>query len=218
MQTRRCLLGALPGAVVLIGSGAIAQAGKGGMPSAKLIAGDPPILDYGSVKVPCSRDAFYTLWEGDTFWLTFGFGASPSIDISKIRAEKQASNLMRFMLLTLAFAPERLVKAAGNGWRKKDPKAHDFVVGDLPLPTLHSQSMSDAFLGGGNVVINPLWDRLGSQGAMTGTMPGGMDQSPTASSGPLDNMRQATRYAFSSSMVMKKDMSLDNVRERATIL
>lgn len=204
--------------MILFGSGAMAQAGLDALPSATLIAGDPPIFDYGSVKVPCSRDAFYTLWEGDTFWLTFGFGASQSNDIATIRAEKQASNLMRFMLLTLAFAPARLVKAAGNGWRKKDPKAHDFVVGELPLPALHNRSMSDAFLGGGNTVINPLWDRLGSQGVLSGTMPGGMDLAPSASSGPLDNMQQAMRYAFSSSVVMKKDMSLDDVRTRATVL
>ena len=217
MQTRRCLLGALPGMFALAGYGSVAWASDDPMPPAALIPGNPALLDYGGgVKVPCNREAFYTLWESATFWLSFGFGIAPSIDISKIRAEKQASGVMKFMLLTLAFAPERLVKVDGNGWRKKDPKAHDFVIGDLPLPAQTNKSMSDAFLGGGNTKIDPLWDRVGSQSAMTGATPG-IDQAP-AGAGPLANMQQAMRYAFSSTIVQKKDMSLDDVRRHAVVL
>jgi hypothetical protein len=217
MQTRRSLLGALPGALVLIGSGSAVWAGDDALPSAKLVAGTPPVLDYGGgVKVPCNKDAFFTLWESDAFWLTFGFGISPVIDISKIRAEKQASGVMKFMLLTLAFAPERLVKVEG-GWRKKNPTAHDFVIGDLTLPIQHSKSMSDAFLGGGNVVIDPMWDHTSPPIGMSAPQPGGIDPAP-GGFGPLANARQATRYAFTASVVLKKDMSLDDVRKHAVVL
>lgn len=202
---------------MLVDFTALAWAGDDAQPSAKLRPGTPPVLDYGGgVKVPCNKDAFFTLWENDDFWLSFGFGISPVIDISKIRAEKQASGVMKFMLLTLAFAPERLVKIEG-GWRKRNPAAHDFVIGDLALPAQHKKSMSDAFLGGGNVVIDPLWDRAGALGSMSGPPSSGVDQAP-AGSGPLGNARQAMRYAFSSSIVLKKDMSLDDVHKHAVVL
>ncbi len=200
MRTRRVVLGGLAGIVALAGS---ARAAEEDLPVAKLIKGHPSILDFGGgVQVPVSRDAFYTLWDGDRFWLTFGFGISPQYDISQKRAEKQSLNLMKFMLLTLAFAPQRLIKVKGGGWCVKDRTAPNFVVGDLPLPAQHSNSMTDAFLGAGNVVINPFFD-------------------PTAGgvfADPLANSRVAMRYAFGATIVMKKDMSLDNVRSRATIL
>lgn len=201
---------------MLVDFTALAWAGDDVQPSAKLVPGTPPVLDYGGgVKVPCNKDAFFTLWENDDFWLSFGFGISPAIDISKIRAEKQASGVMKFMLLTLAFAPERLTKIDG-GWRKRDPKAHDFVIGDLALPAQHNKSMSDAFLGGGNVVVGPLWDPAGAQNSTSAPQPG-FDQAPPRT-GLLEYTQQAMRYAFSSSIVLKKDLSLDDVKKHAVVL
>lgn len=125
MQTRRIVIRSLIGAAALAGAPAWAE---GSLPAPTIIKGKPTILDYGGgLKVPCTRDAFFTLWESSAFWLAFGFGISSAIDIAKIRATKQATGVMRFLLLTLAFAPDRLVKADGNGWRKKDPTARDFV-------------------------------------------------------------------------------------------
>lgn len=199
---------------MFLGCGAAAWAEEGDTPAAKLIAGQPAILDYGGgVKVPCTKDAFFTLWEGERFWLTFGFGRSPSNDIAKIRASKQAVGVMKFMLLTLAFAPERLVKGDGNGWRKKDPAAHDFVLGELDLPLRPERSLSDAFLGAGNTEISPFWN-WGGGAPMQETVPG---QAPAQPGAPTD-LRQAFRNAFSSGIVLKKDLSLDDVRKRATVL
>lgn len=190
----------MAGAAVLL-CAPVAWAGEGDTPAAKLIAGKPAILDYGSgVKVPCSRDAFFTLWEGDRFWLTFGFGRCPSNDIALIRANKQAYGVMKFMLLTLAFAPERLVRGDGNGWRKKNPTAHDFVVGALDLPLQPGKPVSDVFLGGGNIEINEFMN-----------MGGGTED------GPPTNPQQANRNAFCSKIILKKDLSLDDVRKRAVV-
>jgi hypothetical protein len=206
------------GAIAFSAWGAPARAETAGEPSAKLIAGNPPVLDYGGgVKVPCSKDAFFTLWEGETFWLTFGFGTSPSDETAMVWATKQASGVMKFMLLTLAFAPERLVKVEGNGWRKKDPAARDFVLGELDLPVRRSTPLSDAFLGRGNTVISPFWN---FGGTMTGTnqvssQPGAPAMS--SSSGPTD-LRQASRHAFNTCLVLKKDLALDDVRLRAVVL
>jgi hypothetical protein len=190
----------------------------GGTPVAKLIPGDPPMLDYGGgVKVPCNRNAFYTLWEGETFWLSFGFGISQSPETAMAAAAKQASGVMKFLLLTLAFAPERLVKVDGNGWRKKDPAAHDFVLGELELPPNPGKPMSDVFLGGGNIEISPFWNWGGMNNSIN-SMPGPTQSSQPVTQGPPSNMRQSYRHAFSSYIVMKKDLSLEDVRKRATVL
>lgn len=218
MQSRRSVLATTAGVIAFAAWGGRARAEDSEVPSAKLIAGTPPLLDYGSgLKVPCSKDAFYTLWEGETFWLTYGFGTSPDNDIALIRATKQANGVMKFLLLTLAIAPERLVKIDGNGWRKKDPAARDFVLGELDLPIHPSKSMSDALLGGGNTEISPFWN---FGGTMNGTnleqsRPGGPSTPPTGT--PTD-LRQASRHAFSTCLVLKKDLSLEDVRKRAVVL
>jgi hypothetical protein len=206
------------GAIAFAAWGTGARAEDSELPSATLIDGTPPLLDYGGgLKVPCSKDAFYTLWEGETFWLTYGFGISSDNDIALIRATKQANGVMKFLLLTLAIAPERLVKIDGNGWRKKDPAARDFVLGELDLPIHPSKSMSDALLGGGNTEISPFWNFGGN---MSGTnqvlsQPGGPG---TPSTDAPTDLRQASRHAFSTCLVLKKDLSLEDVRMRAVVL
>lgn len=116
MTTRRTVLGAIVGTTALAGFGMAARAETDGMPSPTIIKGEPTVLDYGSgFKVPCTKDAFFALWEGGTFWLTFGFNTSPSVDTAKALAAKQAAGVMKFLLLTLAFAPERMVRVDGNG-------------------------------------------------------------------------------------------------------
>lgn len=215
MQTRRGVVASVAGAFALLGCGPSAWAEGNDEPSAKLTSDKPPLLDYGGdLKVPCTKDAFFTLWEGGTFWLTFGFGISPSVDIAKIRATKQAVGVMKFMLLTLAFAPQRLVKSDSSGWRKKDPAAHDFVLGELDLPVHPSKSMSDAFLGLGNTEISPFWN-WGNNGA---PFESSSRNNMPAQSGPPSNLRPSDQHAFSSQIVMKKDLSLDDVRKRASIL
>jgi hypothetical protein len=218
METRRTVMGTIVGATALAGFGMAAWSETDGMPSPAIIKGEPTVLDYGSgLKVPCTKDAFFVLWEGGTFWLTFGFGASPSVDAAMAQAAKQAAGVMKFLLLTLAFAPERMSKVDGNGWRKKDPKARDFVLGELDLPIVPSRPLSDVFLGGGNIEISPFWN-WGNTG--TNTMEPMQRGAPNAtpSAAPPGDMRQANRHAFSNCFVLKKDLSLDDVRKRAVIL
>lgn len=215
MQTRRGVVAGAAGALALLELGAAIWADADAFPAAKLVPGTPPILDYGGgVKVPCDRGAFFTLWEGSTFWLTFGFGSSLSPEFAKSQASKQAIGVMKFMLLTLAFAPERLVKNDGNGWRKKDPAAHDFVLGELDLPLRASKPMTDAFLGGGNTQISPFWNWGGGGAPMEGS---GGTSIPSSPGAPTD-LRQASRHAFCTEMVMKSDLSLADVRKRAVVL
>lgn len=215
MQTRREMTFSLLGACTLLATHARAETSD--VPSAKLIPGKPPLLDYGSgVKVPNTKDAFFTLWEGSSFWLTFGFGISPMVENAKSRATKQATGVMKFMLLTLAFAPERLIKVEGNGWRKKDPAAHDFVIGELDLPSTPTNPTSDAFLGGGNVEISPFWN-WGSGINPTMTSPQNGAPMPSQPGAP-SNLRQAQQHAFCSLIVEKRKLSLEDVLKRAVVV
>ena len=219
MQTRRAVVTTLAGAFVLVGGGVVALSEDNAAPPVKLIPGKPPILDYGDgAQVPCSKDAFFTLWESSTFWLTFGFGISGSTDQAKTRATRQASSVMRYLLLTLVFAPDRLTKSDGNGWRNKDPKSPNFVLGELDLPGSPTKPMTDAFLGTGNIEISPFWtwaDTAG--GAAPGPTRGLGSSTDNRSSMPTD-MRRASAHAFCEYLVLKKDLSLDDVRKRARIL
>jgi hypothetical protein len=217
MQTRRVVLGALTSAIALA-EGVLPACGEDhDGPSATLVKGEPSVLDYGDgLKVPCNKEAFFTLWEGNTFWITFGFGISPSVDAAKSQATKQAAGVMKFLLLTLAFAPERLTRVAGGGWCKKDPTARDFVLGELELPTLPSRPLSDVFLGGGNIEISPLWNFSGT--IQPGAAGPTRESSITPTPGPPGNLRHADTHAFSNCIVLKKDLSLDDVRKRAVVL
>ena len=125
---------------------------------------------------------------------------------------------MRKVLLTLAFAQDRLTKSGGNGWRNKDPKSPNFVLGELELPGNPSKPVTDAFLGTGNIEINPFWmwaDTAG--GAAPGPTRGLGSSSDMRSALPRD-MRPASSHAFCEYIVLKKDLSLDDVRKRARIL
>ena len=215
MLSRRRVAFFAAGAFAAVSSGCPARAEADDTPTAKLISGTPPVLDYGGgVKVPCNKDAFFTLWEGSTFWLTFGFGISPSLETAESKSTNQALGVMKFLLLTLAFAPNRLVKVDGNGWRKKDPAAHDFVLGELNLPGSPSKPVSDAFLGGGNVEISPFWS-FGNNGI---SVPGPTGVGGSVTPAPPSDLRQAEQHAFTSYIILKTNLSLDDVRKRATIL
>lgn len=217
-QNRRTVVVLLAASLAAAKTLAAARAQGVGPPAAKFIPGDPPVLDYGEgVKVPCDKHAFFTLWEGSAFWLSFGFGISPSVEIARIRATKQAAGVMKFLLLTLAFAPQRLVKGDGNGWHKKDPAARDFVLGELVLPGSPSPAVSDAFLGGGNVEISPFWDWTTPGAGPTERSRNG-ESGANSPSWPPSNLQPAQRHAFASYIILKKDLSLADVRKRAAIL
>jgi len=202
MQTRRAIIASLAGTMAVIGSGSAAPVDDSGIPVAKIIPGKPALLDYGDgMKIPATKEAFFTLWEGSTFWLTFGFGIVADVEVAQNMAAKQAAGVMKFLLLTLAFAPNRLLNNGIHGWTIKDPKAHNLVIGELDLPPNPNKAVNDSFLGGGNIEISPLWN-WGSSGA----------------SASVGMMRQADRHAFTKYIILKKDLSLDDVRKRAVIL
>ena len=108
-------------------------AGDGPKPS--LIKGQPPKMDFGDgLQVPLDRDAFVTLWEDSGRWITFGLGLGRAESDSNAKADKAASLTMQIMLLTLVYAPERLERVNGGGWRPRSGKLRDLVMGDVPLP------------------------------------------------------------------------------------
>lgn len=178
-------------------------------PKATVISGKPPKLDFGDgVVVPCAKDAFLTLWEGKTYWLTFGAGRSHYANQAQGQAVKYASAAMKLLLMTLAFAPEKLAHVEGSGWRLKSGDIKDFVHGDLPLPGSPFWPNNDAFIGFG-ASDAPAIGSLGFGAVTSSGVAGGMDIL-TGSNIYVD--------AFSAYVVFKKDVSLDYVRSRTQLV
>jgi hypothetical protein len=221
MQTRRTIVVSMLGAVTFAGIAGVADAASSGdddLPKAVVIKGKPPILDFGDgLRVPCDKGAFLTLWESPTFWLTFGFGTASISDIAKSRAVYHAIGAMRYLLLTLAFAPQRLKSADGHGWRQKEEMASNYVMGDLEVPGRPSRALDDLFLGRGNVDATFFWGdtNVGGYAAVNPGQAGGPEVGAT---GMMPSLRVANVNAFCCYVVMKKDLSLDDVRNRARIL
>lgn len=215
MQTRRKAIVSMIGALAFVGN---AKADDPGLPKATILPGKPPLLDFGEgLKVPCDKSAFLTLWEGQTFWLTFGFASSSLNEVAKKHAVVRAVTAMRTLLLTLAFTPARLKSVDGHGWRQKEDKSFNYVIGELDLPGRASKALDDVFLGGGNVDSSSFWGdaTLTGPGALNSTQSGGMEMD---TNGILPSLTLATVNAFCCYVVMKKDLSLDDVRHRAKIL
>ncbi len=217
MQTRRTIV-ALLGAAAM-GGIAWAADDDSDLPKATVIKGKPPYLDFNDgVKVPCTKAAFLTLWEGPGYWLTFGFGTAGIADFAQSRAVLHAEGAMRYLLLTLAFAPDRLELVEGHGWRQKVEKPENYVMGDLALPGRPSRALSDIFLGRGNVDTSHFWGQTGF-GGMVATVPTGPGGGPDISSaGVVPSMTMLSVNAFCCYVVRKKELSLADVRQRAKIL
>jgi hypothetical protein len=183
------------------------------LPSAKTIPGKPPYMDYGDgVKVPLSKGAFLTLWEGKTYWLTFGFGSAAVAERAKGLAVHRAIGAMKYLLLTLAFAPQRLVKVDGNGWRQQTEAPSSYVLGEIDLPGQPGLPSTDAAMGFGNSDAN-LFIPNGA-GASIG--PSSALPDPTGSVTGMNNAAMLKGInAFCSYIVKKRDLSLDDVRSRA---
>lgn len=162
-------------------------------PKATVIPGTPPVLDFGDgVRVPCNKEAFLTLWEGKTYWLTFGAGRAHYSDQAQGQAVKYASAAMKLLIMTLAFTPDRLEQVDGGGWRLKSRNVKDFVHGAIDLPGNPFWPNTDAFMGFGDLDAPAL----------------GIDL--TGSWDKVD--------AFAAYVVFKKDVSLDTVRTHAQVL
>lgn len=164
-------------------------------PKATVIAGKPPILDFGDgVRVPCNKDAFLTLWEGKSYWLSFGAGRSHYGLQAQGQAVNYARAAMKLLLMTLAFAPERMDHIDNCGWRLKSRNIRDFVKGDIDLPGNPFWPNNDAFMGFG------------------------ASDAPALSDFGL-NLTGTDKHvdAFSAYVVFKKDVTLDSVRTKAQI-
>lgn len=110
--------------------GRVLQAGK-----PKLIKGNPNKVDFGhGLLVPMSKEAFETLWEGDDRWIAYGHGFGRTVAAAMGQAEEAATGTMKLFLLTQAFAPDRLTRIDGGGWRLKSGKTEDLIKGNIDLP------------------------------------------------------------------------------------
>jgi hypothetical protein len=198
-STRRLILaaaiGALPGAALAQAITGRASARKvGGAP--KMIAGDPPRLDFGGgLVVPMDRRIFGVLWEGQDRWITYARGVAANRLRAMALAQEAAETSMKTLLLTLAFKPERMEKVEGSGWRpiSKDPA--DLVFGALKLPGKALMPVTEGFGQGGATRVDPA----------TGA------DDPTGA--PSDYVHALTGY-----MVMKSEVDLDHVREYARLI
>lgn len=176
-------------------------------PKATVIPGKPPVLDFGGgVRVPCSKDAFLTLWEGKTYWLTFGAGRSHYALQAQGQSVKYAKSAMKLLLMTLAVAPDRLERVDGGGWRLITADIKDFVKGDVDLPGNPFWPNNDAFLGFGS-----------ADAPVLGTLGFG---TPADSGSKAMDLPGSWLYvdAFCAYVVFKKDVSLDWVRAHAQVL
>jgi hypothetical protein len=210
MESRRNILAGLATALTVpLGASFAADLPKvlpptGVLPDGKIHAnllpgaahGDPPILDFGDgLRIPLGKSALKVLWEGKDFWITYGAGNASRTITALAHAKWSAVGTMKFLLLTLAFAPERVERFENCGWRLKSQDVKDFVMGDIDLPGEPPVPIATA-LGGR---AQPGMD------AMFNTM-----DFPVGSFG--------YNYAFTSYIVRKKDITLDDVRARAQLL
>lgn len=206
MRNRRTVLLSFAGtlaAAPLFRAGA-AEAVRAGPPTAdtpkaKVIPGKPPVLDFGGgLKIPCDKSAFLTLWEGKTFWLTFGAGRSSYSERAQGEAVHYAMGAMKLLLLTLAFAPDRLERKDG-GWRLKVQNPKYYVLGDIQLPGKPYWPVTDAAIGFGDSPALTAPDSFGGAGLDPNTIDGQVS-------------------AFTTYIVLKKDVDLDYVRTNAHVL
>ena len=216
MENRRTVLFSLSGA--LLGTSLMrASASKAvfpgpvtdDTPKATVIKGTPAILDFGDgLKIPCSKAAFLTLWEGKTFWLTVGAGRSTYSQRAQGEAVLYAQGAMKLLLMTLAFAPGRLDHADG-GWRLKVQDTKNYVLGDVELPGKPYWPITDANFSGFGDADSP--ESMGGAATLGGL---------SGSTGPplMVQADSVKVHAFTTFIVLKKNCSLDDVRARARLL
>lgn len=170
---------------------ALAEEGvvKGRRGGPNMIKGDPPKLDFGGgLIIPMNASIFRTLWEGEDRWITYGRALSNQKVRAMGQADTAAIGSMKLMLLTLAFAPERLERFETCGWKLKSGKTADLIKGDIALPG------------------RPVMPTVDEVSASTGQVPEGGSVGEPA-------YRAITGY-----MVMKKDAPLSYVKEKAQLL
>ncbi len=164
-------------------------------PRPRLIRGRPAKVDFGhGLLIPMSRDAFHVLWEGDDRWITYGHGFGRYEARAMEQAEVAAEGTMKLMLITLAYAPQRLRRVTGGGWRLKSGNVADLVKGDIWLP--------------GRPLL-PTIDRLGFNPD---------DAQEARADAGAANRVHGSIHATTGWLLWKKDVTLDYVRRHARLL
>jgi hypothetical protein len=207
MTTRRDCVAALTGfavsAVAADARNTLGEVLKAG-PRPKLIKGEngaPDKVDFGhGLLVPMSNDAFHTLWEGDDRWISYGHGFGHNAAAAMGQAEEAAIGTMKLYLLTLAFAPDRLARVDGGGWRLKSGKIADLVKGDIKLPGRPVMPTTDAMTG-------MVGGRHADAGSAASTPDADASPSPSAASG------EETVHATTGWLI-----SLEDVRRNAVLI
>jgi hypothetical protein len=191
MTSRRDMVLGLAGGlffstVARAGEPEIVKGRKGGP---NMIKGDPPRLDFGGgLIIPMNSSIFKALWEGEDRWITYGRALSTQKTRAMGQAEDAAVGKMKLMLLTLVFAPDRLERFEGCGWKLKSESTIDLVKGDIALP--------------GRPVM-PTVDEVSGQ----------MGQVPEGGS-----VGDPAFHAITGYMVMKKDAPLEYIKKKAQLL
>lgn len=179
------------------------------MPPAKVVRGRPSYLDFGDgVHVPLTKGAFFTLWEGTDYWLTYGVGWTGQVWQSKEHARMFATATMKLLLLTLAFAPERM-EQKDRGWRLKVQDVKNYVRGALDLPGRPFTPLIDTqdVFGGYSESFALAQNAMMSAGGM----PGG---APLFRFGAFGDDKIAAACTY---LIPKRDLSLADVRKYAVL-
>jgi hypothetical protein len=222
MPNRRFMLRSLAGVMLLGAGGCVSLPHKtkdvwgsdDAAPKATLVKGNPPILDFGDgLKIPMDKSAFLALWEGKDFWMTYGAGRERYSEAANGEAVHYAEGSMKLLLLTLAFAPERMVNIDG-GWRLKEQNVKNYVRGviDLPGKPFWPVAMFDGGMGpkdfasSKNVTDIPIDLNLPSLENHGSSAPDSLVSG---------NMKVDSFTAY---YVKKKDVDLDYVRAHASVL
>jgi hypothetical protein len=192
MTSRRNVVLGVTGSLFLPSLARAAEPGivKGHHGGPDMIKGDPPRLDFGKgLLIPMNGSIFKTLWEGEDRWITYAHALATQQVRAMGSAEDAAVGTMKFMLLTLAFAPDRLERFEGSGWKLRSGNIDDLVRGEIALP---------------GRPVHPAVDEVGDPAG--GATPEG------------ESMGASAFHAITGYMVMKKDASLEYVKQKARLL
>lgn len=134
--------------------GVLADDGNGLAP--KLRRGLLPKYDFGGgLVVPTNDDRFGALWEGPDRWVAYGEATDVDQPAATRAAMAVAVDTLVTLILTQAFAPERLQAYQGSGWKLR--AAAQPVWGEIDLPVrLVSPTVSDTVNGNDSVDIDPM--------------------------------------------------------------
>lgn len=153
LGTRRSFLAGV--GLVTFGSPVLALAAGNDL-APKIRRGLLPKYDFGGgLIIPVNDDRFGALWEGPDRWVAYG----EAVDVDQAAATKAAMaaavDTLVTLILTQAFAPDRLQPYQKSGWKLHGSAQP--VWGEIDLPVrLVSPTVSDTVNGNDSVDIDPM--------------------------------------------------------------